>query len=109
MQYSEFASLCSDRGIEAPSWDAYTNIVEFVYAYHPLFDGGDRKEKCIDLYAAGGLYIFRLMREDAETAKQHEDYIRELRHKYASMRTEYEGAMAGNDMWRESIRKDGSV
>ena len=32
LEYSEFVDLCNNRGISAPSWDTYTNIVEFVYA-----------------------------------------------------------------------------
>ena len=109
MMYSEFSDRCKERGILPPSIEAYTDIIEPVYNYHPLFDGNFAKDRAAELYVAGGLYVFRLMREDAETAKQNEDHIRELRHTYESMRTEYEGAMAGNDMWRESIRKDGSV
>lgn len=109
MQYSEFVDLCSNRGISAPSWDAYTNIMEFVYAYHPLFEGGDRKEKCVDLYVAGGLHVFRLMREEAAEGMRREERIRELRAAMVEAYKAFEDAQDEAEMWKESVRNDYKV
>ena len=72
MTYEEFARRCDDRGITRPTYDEYINIIEPVYTYHPAFDGNFAKDRCAEIYKAGGLGVFFCMSVVAEMAKEME-------------------------------------
>ena len=106
MMYEEFVKRCEARNVKEPTIDQYHDIIEPVYNYHPSLDVMFGKDRCADLYAAGGLGIFRLMREQAENAKQEEKRISELRSEFERVSKEYETALAVMKASRELIRTE---
>lgn len=126
MMYEEFTRRCSDLGIEKPTFEEYSDVIEPIYNYHPMFDGNFAKDRCAELYKAGGLGVFLGMREDAEKAKtmekecqkkrdafaesvrkrvQLEQQLRALQKAEAAADAELQKAMGEMSAWRESVRK----
>lgn len=106
MMFEEFVKRCVERHIPEPTIEAYTDIIEPVYNYHPVFDGNFAKDRCADLYAAGGIGLFRIMREQAEQAKLEEQRVEELRHEFEKIARQYETACASMKACRESVRNE---
>lgn len=107
MMYDEFTNRLESLGItEFPSVQDYTDTIEPVYNYHPVFDGNDAKLKAAKLYAAGGLGIFIAMRDLADFAAEREEEFNEKRRRYEAACREFEQAKAEMKEWREMIRTD---
>lgn len=82
MMYEEFARRCDDRGITRATYDEYTNIIEPVYNYHPAFDGNFAKDRCAEIYKAGGLGVFLDMTAVAEEARALEIKCQKMRNQF---------------------------
>ena len=82
MMYDEFTKRCDNLGIARPTFYEYSNIIEPVYNYHPVFDGNFAKDRCAEIYKVGGLGVFLAMREDADAAKELELECQNLHNKF---------------------------
>ena len=82
MMYEEFTKRCDNLGIARPTYDEYSNIIEPVYNYHPVFDGNFAKDRCAEIYKVGGLGVFLDMSNVAEEAKQMEVKCQNLHDKF---------------------------
>ena len=82
MMYDKFVRRCKDRGIAEPTYDEYSNIIEPVYNYHPVFDGNFAEDRCAEIYKIGGLGVFLAMREDADAAKELELECQKMQNKF---------------------------
>lgn len=82
MLYGEFKARCEHLGIECPTYEEYTNIIEPVYNYHPAFDGMFAKDRAAEIYKAGGLGVFLDMGGVAEEAKEMELKCQKIRNQF---------------------------
>lgn len=88
MMYEEFTSRL--QGHTLPTTAEYTEIIEPVYNYHPIFEGNNAKDKCAELYRNYGLGIFRAMREVADTTARMEQKNNGLRRAADESRKSFE-------------------
>ena len=80
--YEEFTKRCDNLGIARPTYDEYSNIIEPVYNYHPVFDGNFAKDRCAEIYKVGGLGVFLDMSSVSEEAKQMEVKCQKMRNQF---------------------------
>ena len=103
--YEEFTRRCVDLGIKSPTIDEYTEVIEPVYNYHPVFDGNFAKDRCAELYKSGGLGVFVAMREDADYAADLEREVQEKDNRAIEALKALEEAQSRMYGWRENMRK----
>lgn len=110
MMYDEFTSRLPE-GVKAPTFAEYTDFIEPVYNYHPVFSGVNAKDRAAELYRVGGLGIFATMRDVAEMAKDEEDRVTEQRRRAQKLllardaaKRAYEQAQAEYDSAMEDLR-----
>lgn len=89
MLYEEFTDHLSE-GIRKPTAEEY-EIIEEVYATHPLFDDAvGIKDRIAEIYSKFGMRIICDMRETAKRAGEIKDEKRQLRRRIEELDREYE-------------------
>ena len=106
MMYEELTFMLTEMGVpgnKLPTVDEYHDAIEPVYNYHPAFSGTFGKAKCAEIYKAGGLGVFFVMREEADDAKDLEETMRMLREKRDAAQREYDAACDHYTAYREAM------
>ena len=80
MMYEEFIGRLPED-VKRPTFEEYTDYIEPVYTWHPIFDGNFAKDKAAKLYCAGGLGIFDAMRDTGDMAEELNERITAQRRK----------------------------
>lgn len=91
MSYWDFVKLLKDQLIlEVPTMDEYAEFIEPVYEFHPVLNVPNAKEKTAQMYAFGGLGIFKVLLPEAEEFAAMEDSLRNLAIQMEEMKREYD-------------------
>ena len=106
MTYQEFCNKCDDLGIDKPTFTEYTGKIVPVYNYHPVFDGMDAEDKCVQMFAVGGLGIFAAMRDDADYGAALESDLLEALYKLEEAQKAYREAGERLARWALKTKKD---
>lgn len=60
-------------------------LIEFVYARHPAFNGSNPKQKAAALYNLMGIGVFKSMKADAEKAEKIEQEVLSITNQIAEL------------------------
>ena len=106
MMYSEFSTLCSLHGVDAPSENEFSEVIEPVFNFHPAFDGVNSEENCAKLYATCGIGVFANMMPEAETFEKMETALREKADRMEAAFNEYTRLNDEFQKARKEMRED---
>lgn len=96
MLKEEFAAR-TDRTFSSEDY----RIIEFVYMYHPAFNGMDAKDAIADLFTAYGMRIIYDMVPAAKKGKMLEEKIQVCSQELFKLRTEYDELKSGSTVCQE--------